>query len=161
MKKIDIYREALKVETLDVDQQDSLNKKIGAENAVTLSVKRPEPLALQVGDYITLYDERYELLDYITYSLSEGLYHYNLSFQSSMYRINSYLMPTNGSDSFYYFGTLEDHVNMVLALINEKDQGGWGAGAKWSTRPKRRSGQSRNARTTRCQRGSRSKRGSR
>lgn len=120
-----IFRNGVELCDLSIDNGTVIKRRVMVENTLNLSVAMPrgEVAVLQIGDYTEIDSERYTLLDDAEYTLQEGVYDVKAVFGGALHTLELWMMPDDGSDEFFYYGGVVDHINHVMAALNSKNPG--------------------------------------
>lgn len=118
-----IFRNNIEIYDLPIDEKTVITRRLSVENTLSVEHESPAPLVLAIGDYVTIGDERYVIGELPPYTLTGGLYKYNILLQGWLHTLEYLTMPDQGRDEFYYFGTLHDHIDYLLSVLNGKSPG--------------------------------------
>lgn len=121
-----IIRNGIAIHNIAIDEKTTIKRRLMVENSLNLSVSvaRSQPLDLKIGDYTDIANERYIIMDEPLYSLSNGVYQYDVLMRGNLHRLEVYMMPDDGRDEWFYYGTLINQIDKVMAALNSKE-GGW------------------------------------
>ncbi|MEG0602410.1 MAG: hypothetical protein RR499_05130, partial [Mucinivorans sp.] len=124
MNSLTIKRNGAVLHTLTIDKNTIVTDRLMVEHTVSLNVTLPSALDLAVRDYIEHNGERYSLLELPEYSLHDGAYSYsNVVFAGNLHQLSEWMVDDEGQNEYYYNGTLSEHIDWVLAIINSKETG--------------------------------------
>ncbi|MEG2212658.1 MAG: hypothetical protein RRY35_02045, partial [Clostridiales bacterium] len=118
-----VYRNGVEIYDLQITDKTVINQRLQVENTLTVVYESQTALDITVLDYVLVGAEKYSLSEQPQYDQTGGLYKYSYLFQGRIHQLDSLLMPDEGADDFYYFGTLYDHLDFVLAALLEKESG--------------------------------------
>jgi hypothetical protein len=123
-----IYRNAYEIHTCRPSGQQE--KEIMVKDIVPFSFTSPYPVHLQIGDYIDVHGERYELYEQEEpIKESDSGYEYQMVFKAQYYKLGKW--KYRGYDSanqlklseWELMGTIEQFLDIAVANANRKDSG--------------------------------------
>ena len=117
MNKVDVKRNGTVILTLSVDDTFVFSHTLMGEKYITCSYVSISPLLLQVGDYIEWENERYTIFDPPQLTRTGGAYSYNITFYGLYYTLHHILLKDEGSSTFSYYGTIQDHLSLLLQNV--------------------------------------------
>lgn len=118
-----LYRENIEVADLTIDRNSTITRRMMVEDSLRLNVSVAEPLDLRIQDYVVVEGERYELFDAPQLTIDGSTYGYDALFMGNMHRMERWLLEDGAGDDFTYFGTLDEHMSLILAAVCSKESG--------------------------------------
>jgi len=119
-----IFRGLVEIYDLVIDSQTKLEKRLMAEDLITLRVTTSSPLDLRVGDYTTLNGINYEINRPAKFKKTSDVeYNYEVQMEGTIYRLLDKLVQLNGKIEFYLTGSCADFINLIIDNINTIDTG--------------------------------------
>lgn len=131
---LQIYRGDFVNNELPVYDTFLFNKTLMQEHRITISnLVLITPLDIQLNDYIIYNSVRYTVNTVPNLTI-DNKFNYTIIFEGPEYRLYDKLMMDEGSADFTYFGTAEEHLQLMLDNINSIDAG-WTMGTIDPTEP--------------------------
>lgn len=129
MTNLIIYRNAVEVASVSIDEKTVLTKKLMNEDKITSTFFAEAVLPLELGDYVVFNGKNYYLntLPGIE-KQNNKTYKYTLVFQSVLYDLYAKLLiSSDGLNDFSYVGTAQDFLQLIVDNMNQITTG-WAVG---------------------------------
>ncbi len=129
MADLTIYRNAVEVTTVKIDEKTILIRKLMNEDKVTSDFISKSVLPIKLGDYIIVNTKKYYLNQLPNIEKqNDKTFKYNVTFQSELYDLyNKLLISVDGLSDFSYTGTPLACIEMIVNSMNEISTG-WTVG---------------------------------
>ena len=129
MADLTIYRSAVAVTTVKIDEKTILTRKLMNEDKVTSDFVSASVLPIKLGDYIVVSTKKYYLNQLPNIEKqNDKTFKYNVTFQSELYDLyNKLLMSVDGLSDFSYTGTPLAYIELIVNNMNEISTG-WTVG---------------------------------
>lgn len=132
---IQVYRNNAPITKLPLTQQVMFNHEIMGDKSVVFDVKMSNVIDIRTRDYILFETEQFELNMLPNYTKESNWSHqYRLRFESIIFRLYNRRFMLNRETIFPFFGTAREHLELMVACINEIDPG-WTVGIVDDTEP--------------------------
>ena len=130
-----IYRLGVAVASFKTDDQTVFTYQLMGEHKIAADFICTSPLSIQIGDYIVWQNENY-YINTVPGCIKSGsnYFEYSISFESELYKLYNKKFMDEGAQTFSYYGTASDLIDLVVDNINSIDSG-WSAGTIDDTDP--------------------------
>ncbi|SFS30840.1 hypothetical protein [Lutibacter maritimus] len=129
MSELIIYRSAVEVARVIIDEKTILTKKLMNEDRINSEFFTSAVLPIELGDYI-VFDTKYYYLNQLPgiEKVNSNTYKYTATFQSVLYDLyNKLLISSDGLSDFTYVGNATSYIQMIVNSMNEISTG-WTVG---------------------------------
>ncbi|MDX5478253.1 MAG: hypothetical protein LPJ98_07320, partial [Cyclobacteriaceae bacterium] len=121
---MDILRNASIIHSVKIDESTMFTQQLMGEHKVEAQFIVPQPINLQLGDYIEIGSEKFYLNNPPEIQKQNNFtYRYSATFEGEVYRLFSKVFIHFGVGEFSYFGTPEMFMLLILENINSIDPG--------------------------------------
>lgn len=129
MADLTIYRNAVLVATVNIDEKTILTKKLMNEDKVSADFITDAVIPIELGDYIVVNGKNYYLNSLPAIEkINNNTIKYSVFFFSELYDLyNKLLISSDGLSDFSYVGTAHDLLTMIVENMN-KISVGWAVG---------------------------------
>ena len=116
-----------------VDENTVLRQSLQGEDKIIAKFRYSSILTLQLGDYVE-YDSRTYTINRLPEITKTGdnQFSYNIVFEGLIYDLNNPMLRHLDVSDFEYYGTAEDHIDLVVSNAN-RVLSGWSTGTVTST----------------------------
>lgn len=124
MQSVDIMRNGALLATIFPDSNSTQVKRVMGENQVTITFSKSSYIPFRIGDYCTIFSERYQLNSLpVVIKESQVLWRYTLVMQAEMYDLAKAQMLFLGTDNtlreaeFSLMGKADDFIDLILQNV--------------------------------------------